>query len=364
MAGSTVLLTGGTGFVGSSILRMLLEDGHQVRAVVRTAASVQKLATITQSIGKPDLLSFVTVPDFCAPGAFDEAVKDIEYIIHTASPIPFNLSAEQHEDWEQSLVQPAVQGTLGIFESAKKADCVRRIVVTSSLAAQLPVSLLSGQTSEPLTSTSREPDMVPPYPDHVIAYMASKRAALSAAERWTRDGNASFDVIHIHPAYVFGHDHSAITSAAYETGSNLFILAAAHGRVSPELPGLHAIFTDVEDNARVHVDALSPGIPGNRSFIVSSSGHDGSRWEDVPDLVAKHFLQHVDRGVFPRDPTRFKTFPADVRAADTDAAFEIQWKTFEDIVKSTLGHYIELLESEAGNGSKSVSNESSLADCA
>ncbi len=78
-------------------------------------------------------LQFTFVPDILADGAYDEAVKDVKYIIHIASPI-----AKETEDYERDVIQPAVKGTTNILKSALKAPTVKRIVITSSILAVIP----------------------------------------------------------------------------------------------------------------------------------------------------------------------------------------------------------------------------------
>ncbi|KAJ7186271.1 hypothetical protein GGX14DRAFT_409254 [Mycena pura] len=68
-------------------------------------------------------------------GAFDEAVKGVDAIEHIASPCHF------HADDPAELLEPAIRGTVGILESARKyGTAVKRVVVTSSCAAVMTVS--------------------------------------------------------------------------------------------------------------------------------------------------------------------------------------------------------------------------------
>lgn len=76
----------------------------------------------------------VLVPVIEAPGAFDEAVKDVDGIIHVASPVAF-----APED-PSEVIDPAVKGSVGILTSAAKfGKNVKRVVFTSSMAATAPV---------------------------------------------------------------------------------------------------------------------------------------------------------------------------------------------------------------------------------
>lgn len=82
-----VLVTGGSGFIGAHVVRTLLIEGFHVRTTVRSTAKGEylkkKLSDISGGGGK---FEYVIVEDIEAPNAFDEAVKDVDAILHTASP--------------------------------------------------------------------------------------------------------------------------------------------------------------------------------------------------------------------------------------------------------------------------------------
>jgi nucleoside-diphosphate-sugar epimerase len=73
----------------------------------------------------------VIVEDITTPGAFDEAVKGVTGIMHSASP----LSGNDPSIDPKALIEPAVNGTVGILKSAQKAPSVERVVITSSVTA-------------------------------------------------------------------------------------------------------------------------------------------------------------------------------------------------------------------------------------
>ena len=93
---------------------------------VRSAEKGQKLLDNHPKVSK-DKLNFVIVGDIAGRGAFDKAVESsppFEAIIHTASPFRFNVT-----DIKKDLLDPAIIGTTGILESAKKhAPTVKRVV--------------------------------------------------------------------------------------------------------------------------------------------------------------------------------------------------------------------------------------------
>lgn len=103
---------------------------------VRSAEKGQKILDNHPHSSK-DKLDFVIVEDIAKPGAFDKAVHSnppFETIIHTASPFHFNAT-----DTKKELLDPAVIGTTGILESAKKyAPTVKRVVRLWLLPPALP----------------------------------------------------------------------------------------------------------------------------------------------------------------------------------------------------------------------------------
>lgn len=79
------LITGASGFVGASIALRFLRAGHPVRLALRNAEQTHAFKE-----GKfaefQDKISFAFVSDITAPGSYDEAVRDVEIIVHPASP--------------------------------------------------------------------------------------------------------------------------------------------------------------------------------------------------------------------------------------------------------------------------------------
>jgi nucleoside-diphosphate-sugar epimerase len=125
-------MTGATGMVGYKTLTLVLEAGYTVRAAVRNQAGFDRISSLPSvQKYKSQLTSFI-VPDITVPGAYDEAVKGVKYIVHLASPLAGNTKAT---DYEVSMIQPAIQGTVGILESAIKTTGVKRVVITASIVS-------------------------------------------------------------------------------------------------------------------------------------------------------------------------------------------------------------------------------------
>ena len=273
MSGDLVLLTGATGLVGFRTLRTALEHGYRVRAVVRNQAKADAVRTNKALEAAAGQLEFVIVTDFLANGAFDEAVQDVRHIIHVASPVPKEgLTAA--DDLEAEYMKPAVQGTLGMLESAHRAGLVKRIVVTSSMVATLPLDVLFGNPSTEVFGPEYRADDIPaPYLNNPsVAYVASKIAALKCAERWVSENKPAFDVIHVHPSFVLGKDDMKTTSKSFATSTNALAMDLVLGK-KEELPRLFAT-VHVDDVALAHVKALGDFVAGNQSFLVSNTDEE------------------------------------------------------------------------------------------
>lgn len=125
---------GGAGFVGSAVIENVLSKGFSVRAAIRSDSKAALLKSTFSDYVESGKLTFAVVPDFVKPNAFDAAVEDVDAIVHCASPLPPTTDDIQPDE----LIQPAVQGTVGLLESAiKSGHNVQRVVVTSSYVTLL-----------------------------------------------------------------------------------------------------------------------------------------------------------------------------------------------------------------------------------
>lgn len=275
MSNEVVLITGATGHLGFRTLRAALEHGYHVRAAVRSEQEATNLRSnpVLQNTRGYSNLNFTIVPDFLVPKAFDEAARDVNSIVHVASPLVTKAPASA-SDLETHFIQPAVRGTLAIFESARKTSTVRRIVVTSSVIAIQPLSAFASPDPKVYTAENRLPEIEGPITNPGAAYAASKIAALNRAEAWLDAEKPPFDVIHIHPSFIFGRDDLAASTAEFQTGTNRIPLNVVLGSGGDAMPNN---FNSVDDTAEIHVRALDPAIQGGQSFIVSNSGMDGMR---------------------------------------------------------------------------------------
>src|SRR5258705_12796582 len=127
---STVLVTGGSGFVGSHVILLLLGAGHVVRTTVRSLKREESVRTMLRDAGADsgERLSFFAA-DLERDDGWAEAAAGCDYVIHVASPMP--LAAPKTED---ELIVPARDGVLRVLKAARDAK-VKRVVLTSSCGA-------------------------------------------------------------------------------------------------------------------------------------------------------------------------------------------------------------------------------------
>ena len=193
-----VLLTGGSGFLASHVLDILLAHKHSVVTTVRSQEKADGIKKAYPNASKGQL-DFAIVPDIEPVGAFDEAmVSDppFEAVIHTASPFHFDIT-----DVKKDLLDPAINGTTGILKAVKAhAPTVKSIVITSSFAAILNVNLPSPASAH----TYSEKDWNPITQDEALqnpsyGYRGSKTFAEKAAWDFVEKEKPNFTISTVSP---------------------------------------------------------------------------------------------------------------------------------------------------------------------
>ena len=128
-----VLVTGGSGFVGSHCIVAALRGGYSVRTTVRSLKKADEVRKMLPAGGvtedQANSVKFYEA-DLTSDDGWPEASKDCAYVLHVASPFPSGVP--KHPD---DLIVPAREGTLRALRAAKAAGTVKRVVITSSMAA-------------------------------------------------------------------------------------------------------------------------------------------------------------------------------------------------------------------------------------
>lgn len=341
-----IVLTGSTGFLGFKVLTIALAAGYNVRIVVRSASKANKVLnspSIKALNPSKEKLSFIVVEDMEIPGAFDEAVKGATYVIHCASPIPsFGGEAPPTpEQYAEYFVEPARRATIGLLESSRKSGTIKRIVITSSVVANVPFHYFLGQGDDKIfTAESRIPVAEGPYRFEFEAYSASKAAALNESEAWVAKNKPGFDLISILPGWIFGADELATTLPDFESAStNSVLLGFLRGTESDAASNGNAVLID--DAAQVHVSALDPKVPGNQAFIATADGIDGMVWENGIKVIKEHFPEAIAQGLL-KTTGKQPTVAVRVDSKKTEDTFGIKFAGYEQQIKSLVGQYLEV----------------------
>lgn len=241
-----ILVTGATGFVGSHVVRKLLEAGHSIRVLRRASSSTKMLEGLTVE---------TTVGDVTDRPSVLEAVDGCEAVFHVAGLVSFWRGERER----QTAIN--VGGTRNIVDACLDRK-VRRLVHTSSIAAV-------GYAAEGRLSDETVEYNWWPYRIH---YNNTKHLAEEEVKVGLRRG---LDAVIVNPAIVFGPGDLNLNAGA-------MIFQAARGRLVIYPTGGGCV-CDVEDVARGHVLALEKGRTGERYIL----GGDNYTWKELFTLIAE-----------------------------------------------------------------------------
>ncbi|HSM94589.1 MAG TPA: aldehyde reductase [Rhizomicrobium sp.] len=249
---STVLVTGGSGFVGAHCIVALLKAGHTARTTIRNLVREEEVRDMIREGGEEpgERVEFFAA-DLESDDGWDDAVTDCEYVLHVASPFP--SGPPMHED---DLIVPAREGALRVLGAARDAG-VKRVVLTSSFAA-------IGYGHPQLNRPFDENDWTDPGSPQTTPYAKSKTLAERAAWDFVKREGGAMELAVVNPVGIFGPALAADTST-----SILIVQRLMNGEV-PGMPNLDFGLVDVRDVADLHLLAMtSPAAKGERFLAVA-----------------------------------------------------------------------------------------------
>jgi len=249
---STVLVTGGSGFIAVHSILQLLASGHQVCTTVRSLKREVDVRAMLQQGGVTpgNRLSFF-VADLEKDAGWQQAVAGCDYVLHVASPLPPNVPKNEDE-----LIVPAREGTLRVLRASRDSG-VKRVVLTSSFAA---IGYGQKERKTPFDETS----WTDPNGADVQPYAKSKTLAERAAWDFIAKEGGGLELSVINPVGVFG----PVLGPDYST-SILLVQRMMDGAL-PGCPQLYFGAVDVRDVADLHIRATThPAAKGERFLAVS-----------------------------------------------------------------------------------------------
>lgn len=246
----TVLVTGGSGFVGSHIILQLLAAGHNVRTTVRSLARETEVRAMLRKAGADDRSLTFFAADLTRDQGWMEAAAGCEYVMHVASPIPAATPRDENE-----LIEPARDGTLRVLTAARDAG-VRRVVMTSSCGAVYYGHPLPHPVFDETSWTNIDGG-------DMSSYVKSKAIAERAAWEFMAKEGRALELAVVNPAGIFG------PILDRDTSSSIGLIE----RLLNGMPGCPQLFfgvVDVRDVADLHLRAmLDPAAAGQRFIAVA-----------------------------------------------------------------------------------------------
>ena len=250
----TVLVTGGTGFVGKHIILQLLQKGYRVKTTVRSLTSKDNVTDALRSNGITSLreLSFIET-ELTKDDNWEEAMIGCKYVLSVASPVFF-----EHPENEAEAVRPAVEGICRVLKFAKQAG-VKRVVMTSNFGAV-------GFSNTDKKTVTTEADWTDTNMKGLSVYEKSKTLAERAAWDFIRREGGALEFAVINPVAIYGPSLDEHLSGSFHLLENLL---DGSMKVVPHLP-LNVV--DVRDVADLHIRAMICPEAGGERFIATADG--------------------------------------------------------------------------------------------
>jgi nucleoside-diphosphate-sugar epimerase len=245
----TILVTGGTGYIGSWVVKGLLEKGHTVRLTVRKKNKKEKYQFLTNIAKKNEGSLEIWEADLLISGSFDKAAIGCDSIAHIASPFILNVKNAQLD-----LVDPAVKGTINVLDAANKSNSIKKVVLTSSIAAILGDNI--DMKNQNLTSFTEEHFNTSSSLGHQ-PYSYSKVQAEKKAWEMAKE-QSSWELIVLNPSFVMGPSLTSIT----QSESLKFMTDMLSGKFKMGIAELYMGYVDARDVAKAHIFCLENKAEG------------------------------------------------------------------------------------------------------
>lgn len=251
----TVLVTGGTGFVGAQCILQLLQKGYHVRTTLR---SLNKKYEVIEMLSTGGITSFENLTfietSLTEDANWDEAMKGCRYVLSVASPVFFSEPKDENE-----MIRPAVEGILRILKAAKNAG-VRRVVMTSNFGAVG----FSNKNRDTITTEAYWTDQIE---KGLSTYEKSKLLAELAAWDFIKKEGGKLELSVINPVAILGPSLGTHVSGSFH------ILTHLLDGTMKAVPHIPLNIVDVRDVADMHIRAMTIPEANGERFIASADGH-------------------------------------------------------------------------------------------
>ncbi|XP_062099370.1 phenylacetaldehyde reductase-like isoform X2 [Humulus lupulus] len=254
-AGKVVGVTGASGYIASWIVKFLLQRGYTVKASVRDPNDSRKTAHLTSLDGAKERLQLYKA-NLLEEGSFESCLEGCEGVFHTASPFYHDIKDPQAE-----LLDPALKGTLNVLNTVAKLPSIKRVVLTSSMAAVV----CNGKPKTPDVVVDEtwfsDPNICK---ESQLWYVLSKTLAEDAA--WKFVNEKRIDMVTINPAMVIGPLLQPTLNTSAAAILNLINGAQAYNNLSFG-------WVNVKDVANAHIQAYEIPSANGRYCLVERVVH-------------------------------------------------------------------------------------------
>ncbi len=283
VAGDSVCLTGGGGYLGRHVAAALVSRGFHVVATLRDLDKAGDLRRdLEQHMDHTDLPIDFVQADLSGDRGWGLAISACKAVVHTASPFPDRTPKDP-----RNLIRLAVEGTERVLRAAH-AHAVNRIVLTSSIVAVTNKPLGEGRNAYD------ERDWSDPDDRRTDGYTMSKLVAEERA--WQLAESLGLDLTVLNPGLIFGPPIG--DSGATSVG---IVKRFLRGR-DPALPDAAFPSVDVRDVAAAHAEALlRPASIGQRFLLTEAT----LSMADIAGIIGKLYPSRAIRtGIATHDMVR------------------------------------------------------------
>ena len=264
---SKVLVTGGSGYVGTQLTAALLRDGREVRATVRSLEGEAGVRAAVRRGGVDDAGLHLVKADLTSDDGWPAALDGVEEVHHVASPIP----PAQPKDPDE-LIVPAREGTVRVLKAARDARA-RRVVLTSSFAAV-------GYSPKAVRDYT-EADWTDPDTPGLAPYPRSKAIAERAAWDFMESEGGDTQLVVVNPTFIAGPSLVAALRSTL-TGFKAII----EGTMAA-LPRQRFGVVDVRDVAEAHITAMATPAAAGKRYLLLADGPTIT-WLGLAQILRHH----------------------------------------------------------------------------
>nr|QRV61373.1 ANR [Dimocarpus longan] len=323
----TACVVGGTGYVASLLIKLLLQKGYAVHTTVRDPENQKKISHLIalQELGELKIFG----ADLTDEGSFDAPVEGCDIVFHVATPVNF-----ASEDPENDMIKPAIKGALNVLKACAKAKSVKRVILTSSAAA-VTINTLSGTGLVMDEKNWSDVEFLSSEKPPTWGYPVSKTLAEKEAWKFAQENN--IDLVTVIPTLMTGPAltpdiPSCIGLATSLITGNEFLINAIKGMQM--LSGSLSI-THVEDVCRAHIFVAEKESASGRYICAAFN----TSVPEAAKFLSNRYPQY-------KIPTDFGDFPTKAKLSLSSEKLISEGFSFKYGIEETYDQTVEYLKTK------------------